>query len=474
MRAPWWIKPILGVAVIALAVWQVQLLLGVLHGSAEPPVPDTARVESGPFLVGITREGTIGSADVVSVRAPKSGSTLTWVIDDGTLVEEDDVLAKIDVSEYEFQVESRRLEYQNQETRVEQVRRDRGRDYESARMEAEKVLRALGMLSRSQLTETEQGGAEVNFRSWDLVWAETDYQKHSRLSRAGIVPVTEADLAERRVRSREYALTKSEKDVGYLGAEHESEQAQSQADIDAAEFEEDVAKRRIGEAGQSAKERAEMAKRRLDDMEEQLAAGELRAPKAGVVVLAKTWSSEGRRTLRAGDRIWHAMKVCDITGLSSLEVKVRVEEASATQIEVGQEAVITVASDPDREFQGEVTSVGAVAREISQLEDPRAVPGQRVFDVTVKILDPDPEALPPGASAEVQLLSKRISEAVYVPKEAVFDKPEGKFVYVQRLGRFSRRRVETGERNDEAVVVVSGLSPGQRVALSEPTRLEAK
>jgi len=378
MRTPWWIKPILAVAGIALAVWQVQLLLGVLHGSAEPPVPDTARVESGPFLVGITREGTIGSADVVSVRAPRSGSTLTWVIDDGTQVEEDDVL------------------------------------------------------------------------------------------------VTEADLAERRVRSREYALTKAEKDVGYLGAEHESEQAQSQADIDAAEFEVDVAKRRIGEAGQSAKERAEMAKRRLEDMEEQLAAGELRAPKAGVVVLGKTWSSEGRRTLRAGDRIWHAMKVCDITGLSSLELKVRVEEASANRTEVGQEGVITVASDPDREFQGEVTSIGAVAHEISQLEDPRAVPGQRVFDVTVKILDPDPEALPPGASAEVQLLSKRIPEAVYVPKEAVFDKPEGKFVYVQRLGRFSRRRVETGERNDEAVVVVSGLSPGQRVALSEPTRLEAK
>jgi multidrug efflux pump subunit AcrA (membrane-fusion protein) len=35
------------------------------------------------------------------------------------------------------------------------------------------------------------------------------------------------------------------------------------------------------------------------------------------------------------------------------------------------------------------------------------------------------------------------------------------------------RRVETGQRNEKAVIIVEGLQPGARVALSEPTRAEA-
>jgi RND family efflux transporter MFP subunit len=468
----WWIRPILAVAVLALAVWQVSLLLGVLHGSEEGPGVETVLVARGPFLVGITREGTLDSADLLSVRAPRSGSTLTWVIDDGSEVAEGDVVAKIDVSRYEFRVEGRRLDYQSQVARVEQERRERGRDRESATMRVDQVMRSFEVLTRAQLTETEQGEAEIGFRQWDLTWAETDYDKYSRLSLAGIVPLTDADLAERRVRSREYALGKSEKDVSYLDAEHDSERGQSRADIDAAEFEEDVAERRISEAVKSAEDRAAMSKRRLEEMEEQLAAGELRAPKAGIVILGKTWGQEGRRSLQAGDRIWHARKICDITGLASLQAKVRVDEASVSRLELGQEAVIRVDDAPGREFQGELTGISAVAREVNQLEDPRAVPGERVFDVSVKVLDPDTDILRPGANAKVQLVFSRVPETLYVPKEAVYANGEDEVVYVQQDGRFSPRRVETGARNDEAVVIVSGLEEGERVALSDPTRLE--
>lgn len=471
MIGRWWIKPILAAVIVTLAAWQMHLLLGVLHGSGEGPGVETALVARGPFFVGITREGALDSADLLSVRAPRSGSTLTWVIDDGTRVAEGDLLAKVDVSRYEFQVEGRRLDYQGQTARVEQERRERGRDHEGATMRVDQVMRTFEVLSRAQLTETEGGQAEVSFREWDLTWAETDYDKYSRLSLAGIVPVTDADLAERRLRSREYALGKTEKDVSYLDAEHNSEHRQSQADIDDAEFEADVAQRRIGEAVQSAEQRAAMSKRRLEEMEEQLAAGELRSPKAGIVVLGKTWSQEGRRSLRAGDRIWHARKICDITGLASLQVKVGVDEASVSRLEIGQEAVIRVDDAPGKEFHGELTGIGAVAREVNQLEDPRAVPGERVFDVTVKVLDPDTDILRPGANTKVQFVFSRVPEALYVPKQAVYNKGDGEIVYVQERGAFLPRRVETAERNDEAVVIVSGLEEGERVALSDPTRL---
>ena len=121
-----WAVPVLTVLMLGLAVWQVNALLRVLTDSEEGQAIETAVVEEGPFVVGIAREGEVTSADVVSVRAPRSGSTITWLIEDGSDVAEGDLIAKVDVSEYLFRVETSRLEYQNQLSRVEQTAQDKG------------------------------------------------------------------------------------------------------------------------------------------------------------------------------------------------------------------------------------------------------------------------------------------------------------------------------------------------------------
>ncbi len=214
-----------------------------------------------------------------------------------------------------------------------------------------------------------------------------------------------------------------------------------------------------------------MSEERLRDMEKELADSELRAPKAGVVVLGKTWDM-GRRALREGDHVWGRMRLCDITSLKDLEVRLRVDEASVGNVRVGQEVIVTVEGAADREFAGEVSVIGAVAHELHPFEDPNAIPGQRVFDVIVKLADPDPEVLRPGVTAKAQFVFERLPKAVYVPVAAVFDRPDGEVVYVRQRNRFVARRVETGERNDEAVVVLSGVRAGERVALSDPARPE--
>ncbi len=469
------LKPIVAVAAVGVAAWQVALLQAVLHGGLGSGSVETASVKKGSFIVGISREGTIESADVVSVRAPRAGrhQTLTWLIDDGAEVEEGDVIAKVDVSEYHFEVDQQRLEYENRAAQVEQEQRDRTRDFESAQLDVDRNLRGLGMLSRSQLTEQGQSDAQVGFDRWNLQWAETDYGKQSRLFEGGIVPESTFDHSERVLRSREHALAKSQKDGSYLGAEHASEKSQAQSDIDTAEFESELAERRIGEAVGSARKRATRAAEQLEEMEGELAAGDVKAPKPGVVVLGKTWGEMGRRTLKEGDRLrWHT-KVADIANLSDLRVELRVDEASIHKVRVGQEAVIAPKGASEVEFSGEVVSIGAVAREVRPFEDPNAVPGQRSFEVLVKIDNPDSEVVRPGMAAEVQFVLERLEEVVSVPVEAVFDREGKQIVYAQRGARFVPRPVTTGERNDKAVVILRGLSERDRVALTDPTRGEA-
>jgi len=463
-----WAAPVLTVLILGLAVWQVHALLRVLTGAEENRVVETAVVGEGPFVVGITRDGQVTSADVVSVRAPRSGSTVTWLIDDGSDVVEGDLIAKVDVSEYVFRVESSRLEYQKQLSRVEQTSQDKERDLQSAQMSVEQFLRSLQVLGTSHTTEVEQGAAQIGYDRWNLNWAQGEHGKQQGLAQGGIVPSSAVEQAARTVRSREYGLARSETALDYVGAEQEVEQSTAENDVDAARFNVQVSDRRKEEAITSAERRARMSKESLDDQEEQLAGGEVRAPTAGVVVLGKTWSPEGRRTLREGDRIRHRMKVCDITNLSDLAVQLHIEESAASELEVGQETEITVKRAPGRRFGGEIAAIGAVAREVHQFEDPNAVPNQRTFDVTVKVLDADPELLRPGVSAKVQFVFERVAKAVSVPVEAVHDRPEGQVVYVRKGDGFQERRVELGKRNDEMVMVTKGLSPGEVVALADP------
>ena len=469
-----WIRPPIAIVVIALAIWQVRLLLAALGGHQENVGLETAVVKEGPFTVGIAREGTLESASVATVRAPESGSTIAWLIEDGAEVKPGDLIARVDVSQYKFEVDQQRLRYQDAAARVEREQRNRSREAENAELSVDRVLRALDMLGRSQLVEKDQAQAQVGYDQWNLAWAERDYQKQARLLDMGIVPQTTVEQSERRVRSREFALDRSGKSVVYLDAEHAAKQAQQAADVDSARYEVEVAKRRIREAVENARRRTRWAEERLRRMEQQLAQGEARAPAAGVVVLGQTWDQSGQRTLRQGDRVSSGMELATIADLSQLEVALRVEDSAAARVKPGQEAVVTAIGVPGREFRAKVLSVGAVARLVPPWEDPSAQADQRVFDVRVRIEKPDLKVLRPGMKAKVQFVFERLPKAIYVPKQAVFGREGSQVVYLLSGDRFVPRKVKVGKRSEETVQIVRGLKPGDRVALADPTRREGE
>lgn len=469
------IRPILAIICVGLAIWQARLLLAQLGDPDTSAEVETAQAEQGPFIVGIAREGGLESANIDSLRSPGMEATIKWIADDGTRVKKGETVAKLDTSEYKFEVDSARLDYQNKAAQIDQEKRNKTRDFEQAELDVDKSLRSLDVLSSSLLTETQQGTAQVGYDKWTLTFAETDYDKQQRLNQVGIVPTTDVEQSQRTVRSKEYALNKSQKDVGYLDAQHGVKQSQASTDIDTAKFNADLSQRRIGEAVRSARQQADLSKRELDDRQQNLDEGELKAPREGVVVLGTTWDEEGRRPLREGDRTWHHMKIADITELGSLQVSVRVEEGAASRIKVGQEARVTVKGISKREFKGKVSSIGAVARQLMFWEDPNADTNTRYFDIVVKVLDADTALVRPGMKAKVRFVFEVVDDAVYAPVSAVFDRPpRGEFVYVQDGSRFVERKVKTGKRNDEAVVILEGLKKGERVALSDPTKVEAQ
>jgi membrane fusion protein (multidrug efflux system) len=92
--------------------------------------------------------------------------------------------------------------------------------------------------------------------------------------------------------------------------------------------------------------------------------------------------------------------------------------------------------------------------------------------LTVRAQSPNPEgALVPGAFADVEIVVRRIENALAVPSRAVIPELGGKKVYVYEGGEAQPRAVATGLRTAELVEVTEGLEPDDRVIVTAIQRL---
>lgn len=91
-------------------------------------------------------------------------------------------------------------------------------------------------------------------------------------------------------------------------------------------------------------------------------------------------------------------------------------------------------------------------------------------------LPPPPEAsdnteilLRPGLLADVEIIVEKVSNAVYVPNQSIFEKDGKPVVYVKVKDRFEPRPIQIAKRSETVSVIGSGLKPGEVIALQDPT-----
>jgi len=80
------------------------------------------------------------------------------------------------------------------------------------------------------------------------------------------------------------------------------------------------------------------------------------------------------------------------------------------------------------------------------------------------------DRLRPGTSASVEIIIERQQDVVMIPLQANFDVKGKPVVYVQNGKGFTARQIQVGKKNEDYIVVTSGLSGGESVALVDPTK----
>jgi len=392
-------------------------------------VPIT-KSKKGDLVISVKQIGNVEAERNIAITSSIEGR-ITFLAPEGKAVRPGEVIIKLDELPLQDAVNSATANYTNT---LSQLQR--------ARLELE-------ILKESNKNDVAEKEAQLSFDKAELERAEAELAKKKQLVEERLITRSEVDIKEIDVRSKKFALQKSEKQLELKKKEVANRESQKQTEVSNIEFQVSEARRKLAEA-----------KMRLSK-------ATITAPGAGLVVIGKTWSTEGPRKLKEGDNIWGNLQLMQLPDLSSMQIKVQVDEADIAKVKVGQKAKITLDALPGKYYQGEVKSISNLASEGSRW-DPSTTPGRKNFEVIVRVLKTGQTPLRPGMTANTEIISEVIPKTVYVPVDAVFEQKGKRYVFVQKGDKYERRMVKTGKRNENSVAVLSGLKEGEILALRDP------
>lgn len=172
----------------------------------------------------------------------------------------------------------------------------------------------------------------------------------------------------------------------------------------------------------------------------------LRAPFPGVIL---------ERPVDPGQTVGLESVIYRLADLSSPEVSIEVDEVYAAEIRPGMEATIAM--------PGQARQLGAQVLHV----EPRVDPATGARAVRLGLIG-DAINAPSGLTVTVNLMIERRKGAISVPRSAVI--PSGSSAKVRVVGKDNvviEQAVTYIEWPAEAVIVTSGLQPGERI-LTEP------
>jgi RND family efflux transporter MFP subunit len=178
----------------------------------------------------------------------------------------------------------------------------------------------------------------------------------------------------------------------------------------------------------------------------QLRDTEIRAPFDGFVE---------KRLVNLGELVKTQMPVMAIVRLNPLKVIAEIPEKMAPWITAGQAVDLQVDAYQDKKFTGKVSRIS-----------PGVNTATRAFPFEALVPNPD-AALKPGTFARVHIESGKIDTVVTVPYASLQYRYGVNRVFVVEGNKLAIHELAVGERLGDRIEVVSGVKPGDLVALTD-------
>jgi RND family efflux transporter MFP subunit len=156
--------------------------------------------------------------------------------------------------------------------------------------------------------------------------------------------------------------------------------------------------------------------------------------------------------------------IVTLADLTVMNVEIDINEDDLEKIQLGNRALITPDSFPDKIYQGTVIEISPMANR-----------QKNVVPIKVRIIEPD-NYLKPDMSARVTFQKKEadgfIRETVIkIPRNAVVKKNGKDIVFVIENAQAQEREVRLGTLEGSFVVIEEGLDDGEKIAVEGHERL---
>jgi HlyD family secretion protein len=390
---------------------------GVVWGAARlgkrsPSVP-TIEVRRGEFLDSTQFRGELKALKSITISAPAEAGDLqiVKVSSEGTVVKPDDVVVEFDKTKTEQDLAQFRSALKSAEAEIGQAR------------------------AQARLSEEEDKTAVLK-AGYEVERAKLEASKQEIVSRI------EGEEAKLKVADAEQKVREAQTKQG-------SDQTLHQATIESKE-----------QVSKKAKYDVERAERALAQMI-------LRAPSAGTISLLQHWSGSNMASFRPGDRAWPGAPIAELPDATTLRISARVDETERGRLAAKQLVTVQLNAIPDRQFTGHIEQISAIA----SLDFSSGWPITRNFILEIALDQTDPR-FKPGITGQVTVIVDRVPNAITIPAQAVFQKSGQNVAYVWRGTQFEERAIDVGKRSGDKIMVAKGVSPGEQVALKDPTLKE--
>jgi HlyD family secretion protein len=448
---------------IALVVVLLVIVAGflVLRSASERRLTaedfQTDEVIKGTLQASVGATGTVHANQSATISFQTSGVVLEVPWELGDEVEEGQLLARIDPQTLSSQILLAQADLISAERALEDLY-----DNEMALAQAQLALaQAQDALENAEYTQlVQQEGyrasaetiaeAEANLvlAQNEVDSAQKEYSKYSgRPEDDPARALARSNLAAARQR-RDSILRQLN---WYLGFPSDIDQALLDADVAIAlanlHIAEDTYTRLLD--GPDTDEIA-AAQARIDAAQATIALAEIVAPFNGTITLIN---------VRPGDLVTPSLPVVELFDLSRFFVETEVSEVDINKVEEGQSVTLFFDAILNREYEGEVVEVGMTGRNVQGLVS---------FTVTVELLNPD-QAIRPGLTAAVNIVTREIENVLIVPNRTVRVRDGQHVVYVLRGGVPQEIEVKLGESSDtHSEILVGDIEEGDLIILNPP------
>ncbi len=194
----------------------------------------------------------------------------------------------------------------------------------------------------------------------------------------------------------------------------------------------------------------ESAKIQKENLQQQIADNNIYAPISGIVV---------QKNANAGEFANPGTPLANIMDISVLKAIVFVSEKNIYELSVGQSVQVTSEVFPNKVIKGIIKFISPKGDE------------NHNYRVEVEIPNNGYKA---GTYVSVKFNFKKPSEALQIPKISLVEGIKNPYVYVVNGNTVAIRKLVLGEEVGQNIVVVSGLTPGEKVVTSGQINLSEK